>query len=226
MAASRIDASTHPRTRLQALSEPRPILRVLLPLACFIFLATHVIASFPYYSGKRFDPMDAVISYIESPKDNPHGFGIAAAGTAICGFLLLPAANLLRRRLGVFSRRGARLVTVVFGAGLLFAVAIGVLAPFPSLWDVHVALAYAIFIALTCGMLLTAALLARAGRGSRMRALALWNGGILLFLTYLLLVPGEFFKNTRFYNSLAAFEWALCVWLATSIYVVVRELSR
>lgn len=44
-----------------------------------------------------------VMSALASPKDNPHAFGIACAGVAVSGLLLLPFVNILQERLGNFA---------------------------------------------------------------------------------------------------------------------------
>ena len=44
-----------------------------------------------------------VMSALASPKDNPHAFGIACAGVAVSGLLLLLFVNILRERLGSFA---------------------------------------------------------------------------------------------------------------------------
>jgi hypothetical protein len=45
-----------------------------------------------YFHGKPFDFKSAIISDLESPEENPSGYGASAAGTAVCGLLLMPVA--------------------------------------------------------------------------------------------------------------------------------------
>ena len=49
-----------------------------------------------------------VMSALASPKDNPHAFGVACAGVAASGLLLLPFVTILRARLDRFGPRSVR----------------------------------------------------------------------------------------------------------------------
>jgi hypothetical membrane protein len=44
-----------------------------------------------------------VISSLASPRDNPHAYGIACAGLAVSGLLVIPFAFFLQKRLGPFA---------------------------------------------------------------------------------------------------------------------------
>jgi hypothetical protein len=62
-----------------------------------------------YLSPLRYDWEHTVISRLDSPRDNPHTYGIACAALALSGLLLLPFATLLQERTtSYFSRRPAR----------------------------------------------------------------------------------------------------------------------
>ena len=73
---------------------PRLVRRVFLPASCAVFFGSLVVASLFYFSARLFDIKEAVISDLESPEDNPRGYGVAAAGIAVCGILLIPADTL------------------------------------------------------------------------------------------------------------------------------------
>ena len=54
---------------------------------------------------RQYDWQHIVISSLASPRDNPHAYGIACAGLAGTGLLLVPFASFLRQRLGPFAPR-------------------------------------------------------------------------------------------------------------------------
>ena len=122
--------------------------RVLIPASYLIFLAGLLVSGVVFYRGRSFDPKAAIFSDLQSPDENPHGYGAAAAGTSLCAMLLAPAAvtfcvRLWRRR-PLLTLPGA----VWFAAGLGSAIAIGFLAPLTRGYSpLHVQLAYAAFAA-------------------------------------------------------------------------------
>ena len=104
--------------------------------------------------AKPFDIKETVISDLESPEDNPRGYGAAAAGTAICGILLIPAATLFYSRLRVVRRKLALVGAALFAVGLSAAIAIGFLAPFTRDYTpLHIQLASAAFFGICSGTL-------------------------------------------------------------------------
>jgi hypothetical protein len=184
---------------------PRLVRRVLIPASYLSFFTGMMISGAIFYRGKPFDPKAAILSDLESPDDNPHGYGASAAGTAICGILLAPAAIVFYQRL----RKGRPMLAVtgaaMFALGLGAAVAIGILAPFTRGYTpVHVQLASAAFIGI-CGGTLFHLVAARTAP-----ALIAVQCGTVLFLVYLYFGP-EFFNNDRLLTSLAFWEWLLCI---------------
>lgn len=166
---------------------PRLVRRVLLPVSFAFFFTSVVVSSLFYYSGKPFDLKDAVVSDLESPDDNPHGYGVAAAGTAVCGILLASAAALFYRRLRVVDRKLALLGAPLSAAGLAAAIAIGCLAPFTRDYTpLHLQLAFAAFFGICSGTTICLVVAARpalqAGGywGPAMAAMAAAEGGVLL----------------------------------------------
>jgi len=70
-----------------------------------------------FYSGRPVHLRDAMISGLLSPTDNPRGYVIASAGTALCGLLLLPVALVFYRRLSRLNRPLAMAGAFLFGLG-------------------------------------------------------------------------------------------------------------
>jgi hypothetical protein len=66
---------------------------------CFFGSLIAAATFFPHGYDARY----TVISSLASPRDNPHAYGIACAGLALSGFLLIPFAFFLQRRLKPFS---------------------------------------------------------------------------------------------------------------------------
>jgi hypothetical protein len=116
------------------------------------FLAGMVASGAIFYRGKPFDARAAILSDLQSPDENPHGYVAAAAGTAISALLLAPGAAVFYQRL---RRDHPKLVlagTVGISGGLAAAVAIGVLAPFTHGYSpLHIQLAEAAFIGISSG---------------------------------------------------------------------------
>jgi hypothetical protein len=215
-----------------ALAQPGAVLRGLLPSVFAIFFVTHLFASLSFYSGKPFHLKDAVISDIESREDNPRGYLVAAAGTAVCGILLFPLSTLLHRRLRAIHRPIALAGSVILRAGLTCAVAVGAFAPFPFEYGIHIALAFATFICITAGLLVSLVLVVAQAFRDRKRwarglfLLALLESAALVFEIYLIFAPDHFFPGTSFMTSLAGCEWALCVFIAACSYVVAAAVAR
>ena len=205
---------------------PRLVRRVFLPASCAVFLASLVVASLFYFSGRPFEAKDAVISDLESPEDNPRGYGVGAAGTAVCAILLIPAAAVSYRRLQVVRRKLALASTVLFGAGLAAAIAIGFLAPFTRDYTpLHIQLAFAAFIGICSGTLVCSiigalwALETCDSWGPRLVAMVVVQGSVLLFLVYLYFAP-HFFNYKGLLTSLAFWEWLLCADLVASLWIL------
>ncbi|MFZ0760593.1 MAG: hypothetical protein WAM69_11625 [Candidatus Sulfotelmatobacter sp.] len=193
---------------------------VLIPSACSVFFVGLAVSAVPFYRGKPFDAKTAVISDLESPEDNPHGYGAAALGTATCGILLTPVAVSFYRRLRSVRRKLAFTGALMFASGLAAAIAIGLLAPFTSGYPrLHIQLAFAAFIGICSGTLLSLV----AARATP--ALAVVQSVALLFLLYLYFAPA-FFNNDRLLTSLAFWEWMLCLDCAVALWMLGAALDR
>lgn len=163
------------------------------------------IAGSIYFSGRVFDARDLIISDLVSPDDNPRGFVVGAAGIAIASLLLVPGVMRNHLRLRVADQRLAWAGTVLTGAGLTAALAIGVLAPVTHDYTLlHVQLAFAAFIGVCAGNTVHLAL-------ARQRNWVVlgFESLVLLFMGYLYFHP-RFFGNTGLVDSLAFWEWMLC----------------
>src|ERR1700678_214055 len=103
----------------------RQVYRLFLP-ASFAALFLGLLGSGAFYFQHRpFDFKAAIISDLESPEDNSHGYGWSAAGTALCAVLLAPSALFFHRRLRAVRRKLTWAGSILFGFGLTAAMAIG-----------------------------------------------------------------------------------------------------
>ena len=208
-------ASAVRRTLLTA----RTVRRVLLPASSVSFLAGMLISTVPYYAGQAIDLKRAILSNLSSYGDNPHGYLAADVGITLCGALLLPVALWFFRGLRGVHRGLAAAGALLFGAGLMAAIAIGVMGPFEQGYSaLHIDLAYATFIFAAAGMLILLGLAVwrarRAGGGRGLLVMEVLLACLLALLFYLL--AGEsathgknFFDDKNFFRSLACGEWVL-----------------
>ena len=198
---------------------PSFVRRTLLPVTYLIFLAGMLISAAIFYRGKPFDAKQAVLSDLQSPDENPHGFGASAAGTGISAILLAPAVQLFYRRLRPQKPRLATAGAVTFAVGLACAIAVGVLAPFTHGYTpLHVQLASAAFVGVSAGTLLYlfAVRAAPALLATQLSVLAL-----LVFLCY---GPVNF-DNSRLLTSLAFSEWVLCTNCAATLWLLSKSID-
>ena len=199
------------------LQQPQFIWSVLIPIGTLVFFTSLFIASIFYYRGRSFSPRDAVISKLQSAFDNPSGYLIAAAGTAGCALLILPAARLFFVGLRHVNRRLAAAGSVLTALGLLLAVVVVGLAPFFGPYDtLHIVLAFATFIALSVGLTLCLGLAAWSTRRVGLMLMTLIQFTALLVLVYMLFSP-DFPPERSLLTSLAFLEWCLCLALGASI---------
>jgi hypothetical protein len=162
----------------------------------------------------------AVISDLESPDDNPHGFVASAVGTAVCGVLLVPAALVFCRELRKVRPTLAAAGGVAFGVGLTSAIAVGILAPVTHGYTpLHIQLASAAFVGV-CGGAWLHLVAARAARPLLLVQLVCFL--ILLFLCY---GPVEF-DNSRLLTSLAFWEWVLCLDCGACLWALSSAVER
>jgi hypothetical protein len=82
-----------------------------------------------FYKDKPFDAKAAILSDLLSPDENPHGYGVAAAGTALFAILLAPATAVFYHGLQKEHPKLSLAGAIAFAVGLASAVSIGILAP-------------------------------------------------------------------------------------------------
>jgi hypothetical protein len=209
---------------------PRFARTILIPSSTLIFFVGLLLASVSYFSSQPRTFIDALISWLQSPAANPHGYLFATSGTAVSGILMAPVAPMFYRRLTAIHRSLATAGSFLFAAGLLAAILIGCLAPFPQTYEpLHIPLAYAAFVSISAGLATCLAVAAtRAGRQRRPIAmgLAVFMGAVVLFLLYLLFAGDDIFDNKHWYSSLAFLEWLLCVGNAAYTYLLAAILER
>ncbi|HLK68149.1 MAG TPA: hypothetical protein VKU19_32170 [Bryobacteraceae bacterium] len=183
---------------------PRFVRYLLLPVTYLVFLTGFLISGAIFYRSRPFDVKAAILSDLQSPDDNPHGYGAAAAGTAISAILLTPAVAWFYGRLRQGHPKLALAGAAMFAMGLAAAVGIGILAPFTHGYTpLHIELASAAFIGISAGTWIHL-LAARAARG-----ILIFQLGALIVLVFLCYGPVEF-DNSRLFTSLAFWEWVLC----------------
>ncbi len=162
----------------------------------------------------------AVLSDLQSPDENPHGYLVAAAAASAAAILLAPVAwvsyRYLRKPHPCLALAGA----AGFAVGLASAMATGVLAPFThGHTPLHIQLASAAFLGITAGTWLHL-LAARAGR-----ALILFQLVALLAVIDLFYGPVDF-RNDRLLTGLAFWERMLCVDCAAALGALARKIER
>jgi hypothetical protein len=204
---------------MQALT-PRRVRRLLVPASFLVFVAGLGASSVALYRAQPFDIKSAFISNLESPAENPRGYGVAAAATAISGILLAPAVVLFFRQTRKNHPRFALAGAVLFAVGLGATIAIGALAPFSLGYSrLHVHLAYVAFIGICSG---TVCYLAAAQAN---RAFITLQVAALLVLLYLYFGP-DFLSNDRLLTSLAFWEWMLCLNCGIGLWTLARTIEK
>jgi hypothetical protein len=198
---------------------PKAVRLVLLPASYLTFLVGMLTSGASFYRGKPFDPKAAILSDMQSPDENPHGFGASAVGTALSAILLGPAATVFYLQL----RKGHPLLAaaglVMFTAGIVSAVAVGILAPFTHGYTpLHVQLASAAFIGISAGTWLH---LLAARAAWTLLVVQLATVVLLIFLCY---GPVNF-RNDRLLTSLAFWEWVLCLNCGLALCVLAKRIQ-
>lgn len=199
---------------------PRLVRRKLLPASYLVFLASMLLSGMIFYKNRPFDLKAAILSDLQSPDENPHGYGVAAVGTVLFAFLLAPSTAVfyrcLRRGHPKLSLAGA----IVLAAGLTATVSIGILAPFTHGYSpLHVQLASAAFIGICAG----ASLNLFAARVAP--ALLIFQIATLLIVLFLCYGPVHF-DNDRLLTSLAFWEWLLCLDCGVALWALARGLRE
>jgi hypothetical protein len=208
-------------------------IKVLIVSSFLIFFGSMVISARSFYSGKPIKLRDAMISGILSPSDNPRGYRIAAAGTCLCGVLLLPVAFAFYRALSRRHRPLALLGTLTFSLGPLSA--ISMIFVTAEINDLHVYLATAAYFFMTAGLLICLALeghdiVLRGVTGGGIRRVAmflvlLFLFTVLVFLVYLVFAP-DFFNDKNLLHNVAFDEWTLCAVVVAGISGLAMLLAR
>jgi hypothetical protein len=189
---------------------PRAVRLVLLPAAYLTFLIGTLISAAVFYRTRPFDLKTAILSDLQSPDENPHGFEASATGTALSAILLAPAASLFYAQLRKAHPRLALAGLLLFATGLMSAAAIGVLAPFTHGYTpLHIQLASAAFIGVGAGTWLYL-VAARAAPGLL----------IFQFAALLLLASSATARSTSItaaYSPAWRFGSGYCAWTAGSL---------
>jgi hypothetical protein len=114
-------ASAHragPESRPVQPVSPRFARTVPIPLRRADFLRGSAARLHRVFSSER-TFIDALISWLQSPGANPHGYLFATAGTAVSGILLAPVAVMFYRRLSAMHRTLAAIGSLFLAAGLV-----------------------------------------------------------------------------------------------------------
>jgi hypothetical protein len=207
------------------LKQPRFVLFAIIPAASLTFVLGLVIASIFFYAGRSITLRDAVISNLDSPFENAHGYLAAAVGTAIAALLMTPVVRLFFVGFGRAQRRLASIGAGLMYLGLAEAIAIGCMAPFADIYSaLHIGLAFGTFIALCAGLAIFLSVVAWSTKGRAVISLALLQWAALSVMAYMLFRPG-FPPDRSFLTSLALLEWALCLVVVVSIAVLTAVLA-
>ena len=109
---------------------PRFVRRKLLPATYVVFFAGMFVSAASFYQTRPFDVRAAILSNLQSPEVNPHGYGASAAALAITALLLVPATAVFYGRLRRERPSLAVWGMVLCAVGLSAAILVGLLAPF------------------------------------------------------------------------------------------------
>jgi hypothetical protein len=208
-----------------AISDSRVALGTVIGAGCIFFGSLLFSAHFYFYKA-AFNLKTAVISHLQSPIMNPHGYLIASLGAAIAAVLLFPAAIFIGRHLVLFHPKLARVGFTIFALGILETIVTGALSPFPNVYEhVHLPLAFATFISLTAGIVIFLVVMLQWGWRRRV-----WRWGlffslifliaVLVFTLFLYFTPG-FFDEKSWLRNRAVYEWALSACLALYTFMLV-----
>ena len=199
---------------------PRFARRILLPAAFTAFFVGTLGAGARYYAGRPFDARTAVISDLQSPVDNPSGYGASAVGTLICALLLAPVVWVFFRTLRNSRPALALAGLMASGIGLTAALGIGVLAPFTfDYTPLHIQLAGTAFVGVSAGTWFS--LLASGAP----RWLLGFQFAALVAVAYLSFGPVEF-DDDRLLTGLAFWEWVLCLDCAAALWALAWRVEQ
>ncbi len=178
-----------------------------------------------------------VMSSLDSPRDNPHGYGIACVGLVMTGLLLIPSGALVRRRLKPYSPRCTTWAAAIF---LVAAISLALSALFvPGHYRIlglgrsheHLAQIFGVTLYLSLILYLKPICALPPSRGwVRVAALLLIAGPAITFLAsrLSLLVNYALFSPAVYqaakidpWNNLALWEWigAVCTYLFLGLII-------
>lgn len=198
---------------------------ILAAIAVIVFLGGLLVGTRHFSSGASFGAREAVISRLESPLDNPHGYAIAASAVAICGALMLPAVRIIFLALRETSAVVSGLGSLLLGLGFIGEISLGCLARLWSMYGkAHIILAFGTFIAISAGLVICLALAAWLRRNYGLFLLAAIQVLAVSNLVYMLFHP-DFPPERSFLTSLAFFEWLLCVSFIVSVLALVASVT-
>ena len=190
------------------------------PAGCGAFLAGTFLSAFLFYRGRAFDPRSAVISDLQSPLDNPLGYGASAVGTAFFAVLITPAVAVFWRQLRRTRPKLAGTGGAAFAIGLVAALGVAASAPFTyDYTPAHILLSSTAFTGISAGTYLHLV----AVRASR--AFLTFQFGVLLMVIYLCFGPVQF-DNSRLLTGLAFWEWLLCADCGVALWWLARAVEK
>ncbi|MGH9733397.1 MAG: hypothetical protein ACRD8A_02245 [Candidatus Acidiferrales bacterium] len=204
---------------------------MLAALGVVVFLGGLILGSRYLRSSGLMASHEAVISKLQSPFENPHGYIVASSAVAICGALMLPVVRSVF--LGLREAGGmASITSVISGIGsLLLAlgflgeIALGCLTRLWSMYDqAHIVLAFATLIAIAAGLALCLALAARLRGNYGLLLLAAVQLLAVATLIYMVFNP-NFPPERSFLTSLAFLEWLLCLSFIVSLLALVASVT-
>ena len=178
-----------------------------------------------------YDWRSNVISSLASPRDNPHAYGIACAGLAISGLLLIPFPFLLQKRMGAFAPKLTAWAGKLFLLGAICLTLSALIVPghyrILGIGRTHEHLAQAASVAFCLSFILYFAAILRLPPSFILHRLlaaflllmpvsALVVSRLSLFFAYELFSPTIYHAvRASLWSSLALWEWigALCIYL-------------
>lgn len=194
---------------------------------CFFGSLVWAATFFPHGYDWRY----TVISSLASPRDNPHAYGIACAGLALSGLLLIPFVFFLQRRLQPFAPKLTAWAGKLFMLGAICLTLSAVVVPghyrILGLGRSHEHLAQVSSVAFCLSLILylgailrlpptSLSLRLRAGFVVILPVTALLVSRSALFLAYEFSSPAVYHAvKISLWSSLALWEWigAFCIYL-------------
>jgi hypothetical protein len=212
----------------------RLVIWLLQPIGVFVGLGACFFGSLIWaatFFPPGYDWRHTVISSLASPRDNPHAYGIACAGLAVSGLLLIPFAFFLQKRLEPFAPRLTAWAGKLFLLGALFLTCSALIVPghyrILGIGRTHEHLAQITSVAFCLSLILYLGAILRlppalfwlrvlAGFLVILPVTALIVSRLSLFLAYEFASPAVYHAvKDSLWSSLALWEWigAFCIYL-------------